>query len=419
MNSRQTRIGAPFSTFRHKINTQSEDIIFIEQLGSNCNMKSLNRRYIPELDHIRAFAAVHVLLFHGTQRFYAWSLGEPRFNNDWWFETWNPLWAFIHEGHTGVTLFIVLSGFVLTLGFSKARIDDFSLAKYLLNRSLRIYPLFIFVIILGLLVFPERWSLSGTLLLVFAGKVPGATSLEHFTAVTWSVVVEDHCYLLFPFIAWALVQKRLSLGFALLFAALSLRVGLNLIYGPSFFLNYGSVFGRIDQFIIGAIAAIFFYEQSQPNWRTLLSCFGAVFAYQYAFHLVGPFPEMGIWRSLTPTLEAVLWASFIVAYIGVVKRFENWGTLILEKVGLISYSIYLMHIPVVHYLGVNGVSVDFLADPISNAFLNSLVFLLPATLVVATFTYWCVERPFLRLRKRYLNSGPGSSKKSEALCKSG
>ncbi len=377
-------------------------------------MRSLNRKFLPAIDHLRALAAVYVLLFHGTQRFYAWTHGEPTFKFDWWFETQNPIWALLYEGHTAVTLFIVLSGFVLSIGLTKISFAEFKVGKYLLNRSLRIYPLFLFVIAMGLLAFPERWSLSSALTLVFLGKVPGAMNLEHFTAVTWSVVVEDHCYLLFPVIAWIMTRGRIPYALALILGLLALRLALNVSAGPSFMLNYGSVIGRIDQFAIGSFAAVFIYQARPLPVIYPLASGALVIAYVYVFHIFGPFPNMAPWRAISPTIEAIIWTTFILSYVGFVGNVRNALSSVLEKLGLISYSIYLMHIPIVHFLGVNGILLNIAQDPVTNAFLNSLFLLLPMTLIVSTATYYVVERPFLKLRKRYLAPKP-SPKKSMVI----
>src|SRR5215218_7961165 len=115
-------------------------------------MKSANSSYIPTVDHIRAFAATLVLFQHshafigGRLAFGpGGSLDEVR--------AVTPLDAIVIEGHTGVSLFMVLSGFIFThIAYGR----KVRYAPFLLNRFLRIYPLVIAIFALAFVVkYPE------------------------------------------------------------------------------------------------------------------------------------------------------------------------------------------------------------------------------------------------------------------------
>jgi peptidoglycan/LPS O-acetylase OafA/YrhL len=78
---------------------------------------SPNRTYFPAIDQLRGFAATLVLFYHGL-RLIGPHLGnsvESSSSNSW-ISSFNPFVALIEEGHTGVAMFIVLSGFILSLG---------------------------------------------------------------------------------------------------------------------------------------------------------------------------------------------------------------------------------------------------------------------------------------------------------------
>ena len=85
-------------------------------------MRSGNTAYIERLDHLRFFAAALVLLFH------AWLLagGETRDIRQF------PI---INEGHVGVHLFMVISGFILAV---ISHDKQLSAPRFYLNRALRI-----------------------------------------------------------------------------------------------------------------------------------------------------------------------------------------------------------------------------------------------------------------------------------------
>jgi peptidoglycan/LPS O-acetylase OafA/YrhL len=102
-------------------------------------VKSSNIRYIPTVDHLRAFAATLVVFYHGMQLFGSFlrTNGES-FDRHWTFSK-NPLVALVAEGHSAVALFLVLSGFIFTYG---AAVRDISYWQFLANRMWRIAPSF-------------------------------------------------------------------------------------------------------------------------------------------------------------------------------------------------------------------------------------------------------------------------------------
>ena len=97
---------------------------------------SINRPYLPAVDQIRAIAALLVLFYHGFQLLGARLEYGVDFNPfQHWVRARNPILSIIEEGHTGVALFIVLSGFILSLGSVGHDIDY---GRFLKARMLRI-----------------------------------------------------------------------------------------------------------------------------------------------------------------------------------------------------------------------------------------------------------------------------------------
>src|SRR2546423_2203186 len=103
-------------------------------------MQSPNIAYHPRLDHLRFFAAFIVLMFH-TNAWYMGVAGRDRFRL--------PI---LDQGYTGVGLFMVISGMILTLITYEREIDT---KRFYLNRLLRIYPLFVVVVTLGYFSTPD------------------------------------------------------------------------------------------------------------------------------------------------------------------------------------------------------------------------------------------------------------------------
>ena len=105
-------------------------------------MKSPNIDYLPAIDHLRGLAALLIVFYHGLHVIsYRLRFGAA-FGFDGWLQPANPLLAALAEGHTAVSLFMVLSGFIFTIG---ALGRGISTAGFLRNRFLRTYPLFLAV----------------------------------------------------------------------------------------------------------------------------------------------------------------------------------------------------------------------------------------------------------------------------------
>ena len=121
-------------------------------------MKSTNFGYIPALDHLRGFAAVLVLFFHSSHLVsHKLIYGTPYDPANWARSRESIHGAGIIEGHTAVSLFFLLSGFVFTVGSLQKKL---SYVGFYRNRLLRTYPLFLFFLILGIAFNTENFSFS-------------------------------------------------------------------------------------------------------------------------------------------------------------------------------------------------------------------------------------------------------------------
>ena len=119
-------------------------------------MRSPNIRYLPAVDHLRAFAALLIVFYHGLHVFSYQARFGRDFATDHWLQAGNPLLAVLAEGHTAVALFMVLSGFILTVGALEGGV---SWAGFIRNRLLRTYPLFLLamVVVGALSYFLLKW----------------------------------------------------------------------------------------------------------------------------------------------------------------------------------------------------------------------------------------------------------------------
>ena len=365
---------------------------------------SQNRQYLPAIDHLRAFAALLVMFYHGFQLIGAELAGQSNFDGarDWVY-TWNPFAALIQEGHTGVTMFIVLSGFILSLGTIDRQMSYF---KFIWARVLRLYPLLI--VCLAAAVLTKPWG-SVSLYTIFISIIPisVAGNLQSaFTVMFWAVTIEFQCYLLFPFATRLANAAGLKVIIALIVFTVALRFGVYWIQGGGSQrdLSYASIFGRFDQFLIGMLIARLHASGrlSFLNAWYLTASAALVLLSMTLFNYAGGLPGDGYWKLLWPTYEAAMWAFVIVAYLHTPLNPMLFMSKLAAKIGEISYSSYLWHFAIITAVVNLGWHIAFTGLPHIDAILTTACIVLPCTLVVAIISYQLIELPFLRLRPKYV-----------------
>ncbi|WP_409055444.1 acyltransferase family protein [Streptomyces sp. SYP-A7185] len=371
-------------------------------------MRSSNRQYLVSVDHLRAYAAVLVLLCHGTYMISPYLREVPNGDPHGWLYSDNPLATLVLEGHTGVALFMVLSGFIFTIGTLG---KDVHYGRFLGNRVLRIFPLYLTLIVLGLGAHKQGADLLAVLQsLVGLGNLPGSLSLGAVSSMWWAIAVELQFYLLFPLFSRLLTKRgpmaliRLLAGIAviraLVWASAAGSISVNSML-------YYSLAGRIDQFLLGMMAAWFFVHhrrwfQGLPKVAVATALvLGAVWAFNqtHAFH------EGHASRLLWVDVEGALWALVVLTYVATVSS-TGIVSRAIATVGEMSFSVYLLHYMVITAIVSRGWWFELTGRPVADAFLTAVTAVLPLTLVAAVVTYNGIERPFLRWRRAYLVSDP-------------
>jgi peptidoglycan/LPS O-acetylase OafA/YrhL len=372
-------------------------------------MRSPNTTYLPAIDHLRALAALIVLIYHGML-FVFWYLTHGEFfdyHRDAWFKAATPLDAVVIEGHSGVALFMVVSGFIFTFG---ALGRSVSYPAFILNRVLRIYPLMIAMIIMGMLTTGEHdpARILRTLLIFakmpwrhadFGPLVDGGPWTENF----WTISCEFQFYLVFPLLL-AILYRFGAASLALL-VLLAVLVRTAVVLGGFDALNatYWTIFGRIDQFLIGMLLAVAMRTidiSRQTGWRCAAAGAAAIALILFMFNRLGGFPMEKPIRAIFPLLEALAWAAVIGGYL---RSGPQTGTFAkaAAAVGNVSFSTYLLHFPIiilaVRYGWLLRTGLGALVDTGIN------VLILGVVIVAVSFvTFRLIERPFLEWRVRYL-----------------
>jgi peptidoglycan/LPS O-acetylase OafA/YrhL len=368
-------------------------------------VESPNQSYVAGVDHLRAFAALLIVAYHGFQLFSALFVFNAAFAPEQWVRTTNPIAAVLIEGHTAVALFMVLSGFI----FTRAALGHtIRYGAFIRNRLLRIYPLFVLLLLTGIYARPEAYAPVPFLqTLLLGANLPGRLDVGDFSAMFWAIAVECQFYLLFPFLLGFLQRLGWRWLAGALVLCLLLRAAAVLEGAHARNLSYITLLGRLDQFLLGMALARSMRDHA-GWWRpwVLPGAAVAVIAVLAIFHRLGGWPVESPWKIVWPFVEGAVWALFIGGYLTVADRLPGLVSRALAAVGTVSYSIYLLHFLVIEQLVRHRWGWQPSGNGRVDALLTTACLATPAILAASALTYYVVERPFLSLRGAYLVRPP-------------
>jgi len=305
-------------------------------------------------------------------------------------------------GFVGVDIFFVISGFLITYQIlMQISQGVWSSADFYRKRIHRIVPALWVVLIVCVLVgawqlSPADWVLlSKSALSAFFGvsniffwqeygNYFGGDAKEAMLLHTWSLGVEEQFYVVWP-VALLLAVRMPKKWFALLgvFALLSAVAFSEWSVGRYASASYYLLPTRIFELMIGGLLAWFLINYSNtppPLFLANIMVVSAMALLVVSFWWLSPSASFPGWRALLPTL-----ATALLIYAGLQK---HWASAFLTHrylvhIGLISYSLYLWHWPIVAWLNYQGVAVEGLV----------LWGALSASFLLAHLTWRFVERP--------------------------
>jgi peptidoglycan/LPS O-acetylase OafA/YrhL len=342
-----------------------------------------NFGYVPALDGIRAFAVIAVMMYHAR---------------------------FAKGGFIGVDIFFVLSGFLITSLLvrefdSQLRID---LRKFYFRRLLRLAPaLVLFLTIfasISMLVLDadkSRSNLIDTFIALFyLSNWAWAFQIHppHFLAHTWSLSIEEQFYILWPVILIGLLRfsrSRQNVVVVVTLLALSstlVRVFLA-IEGSSFIRLFNGLDTRADALLIGSLFGVItssnlISDHHHHQFAKFLKFIGPLSLIALVNFCIFARDNIQLycWQLFTvEILAAIIILDVVVSPQSVVNQVFTFKPLV--WIGSISYGLYLWHFPiykVMRLLGFDGIGVASVG--------TSLTFL------IASASYYFVERPFLKLK---------------------
>ena len=343
-------------------------------------------RHIPQLDGLRAIAILLVLLTH----FWKYPEGYPLLN------------LVAQFGWVGVDLFFVLSGFLITGILIRTREDQRYFANFYARRSLRIFPIYILLLLLVFVVLPQFSTLPDRvnddkyLYFFYLSNVAlAAGGWQLFLLdITWTLSVEEQFYIIWPFLVKVLNQRWLArLCVVLILLVPFVRWFVWNEFGWMW--TYMMTPLRADAFAFGAIVAIVGHQQLR---RLAIYCLYVGFPLLMWLVLTGSYKRDSLLVATGGyTLNALVAAASLVLVLG--HRKGLLSTLTMRHIGKVSYGMYIYH-------PLCLVAASFLlhtGDGIAGSLIQLLVvsFL---TIGVASISFYVFEIPFLQLKRRFASA---------------
>lgn len=331
--------------------------------------------YRSEIDGLRALAVLIVVLFHA---------GLP-----------------LHGGYVGVDVFFVISGYLITyLIFKDIQEDKFSFRVFYERRARRILPA-LFVMVFACIYFAWIWltpkellSFADSLIAIplYISNIVFWLQVDYFDVAaeskplihTWSLAVEEQFYLVFPLfflLAWRF-QKQNILKIVLFIFACSFGLS---VWGASAFPTtaYFLPHTRGWELLIGTLCALWVSRNSGfvlPKWLDAVGI-ALILSSAIFYNTSTPFPS---YYALVPTLGSAL---VILACRPGSLAYPLLTFKPLVFVGLISYSLYLWHQPLLAFAR------HRISDDLGFLTTSSLI---AGSFLLAWISWRWVERPFRR-----------------------
>lgn len=369
-----------------------------EKLNNNIQHK------LHGLDHLRALAIVFVFLFH----YFILSGGQPE---------WLPDVA--EFGWTGVDLFFVLSGFLISSQlFAQIKQEQkISFQQFFLKRFFRIIPAYLFTVAIYFYIpfFREKENLPPLWkFLTFTQNLGLNLKINGTFSHAWSLCVEEHFYLFLPIILIILqlsnlIKKSYWLLIALFLFGFAIRLySYNNLYLPKiddsnswlywYKYIYYPTYNRLDGLLIGVtIAAIY---QFLPTFWNKMARFGNLYILLGLGVLAGAYflcyDQQTFNASIFGfTVVAIGYGFIVVGAVSPSSFLFKWQSKTTTLIASLSYAIYLTHKGVIH------VTHKLLADFEIDSNLMLLICMITC-IISALLLNLIIEKPFMKLRNRII-----------------
>ncbi|WP_190808451.1 acyltransferase [Flagellimonas sp. S3867] len=341
-----------------------------------------SQRYIPEIDALRFFAIIPVMLVHFS--------GALLTHNDSFdralIDEGNAVRQALLHGNYGVHLFFAISGFILTLPFIKRKRSELKFKKYFIRRLVRIEPPYIIAITLFLLVhiFLKEQSivflLERYLASFFYVHNIAFMNSSYILPVAWSLEIEVQFYVLMPL-------------FIMLFKIFDTPYWRYFIYASLLLCSmYWDIFPFTDLnqymkfFIAGILSADLYINKvfkRQAFWDVI-----------FVISLPLFFSFDNNW------LRFICLFGIVTSALNSVYLRKLLSNKIITIIGGMCYSLYLLHYPLYHLMmKVFTNRLTFFDTFEMNYLVQGLIFV-PFSILLISVYFILIEKPFMVLSQK-------------------
>jgi len=335
-------------------------------------------KFIPALDGLRAIAVLLVIVFHATTGIVT------------------------RGGYIGVDVFFVLSGFLITTILTEEmdRTGEIALKDFYLRRFFRLMPAVLLMLAGYFITWPFFWDITLAEVLRNMALV-GFYLADYSVALwyvpeelchSWSLSVEEHYYILWPFALiglrrWPLQRRIIALAF--LYILVTVWRDYNAFIVSYWRLAYKRFDTHCSGLILGGLLAFFMKTGRRvPYAGIILAILGLSLAFFMTRLPWGKRESMLLLITLTEI------TTFFAIYVCLTQPGKIFDRVLsagsLGYLGKISYGLYLYHFPIIFYLR------NHYNTPVV------LIYGMSLTLIFAVSSFHLVEKPIVKwARQRF------------------
>ncbi|XOV67423.1 MAG: acyltransferase family protein [Fluviicola sp.] len=372
------------------------------------NTSNLSRPYFENLNGLRAIGALSVFLFH------AFLLGNEIWGDFYHSNYFQVLVQVFSKGNYGVSLFFVLSGFLITylLLHEAKSTGSIHIFRFFMRRLLRIWPVYFIVVGFGFLIYPLlpygiQTTNSGWMYAFFLSNIEeirnGYRDAVNLLTITWSVSIEEQFYMawvgimsVFPFMR----KGKHFLPYLIILVLTS--IVFRAFHTDDYNTLYYHTFAVMSDLALGGIFAYACFHwnfqnriSDVPKWLNILI---------YALGVGLILGTRKIFVGDLIVIEKFILGFFFV-YVILDQTFGKYSFFKADKIptfyrlGDISYGFYMYHCIVIYY-----VQQLFLELHWTDSIFHFILFILLSLVLTSffsTLSYRFVEKPILKLKRQF------------------